>query len=78
MTLRVHECLNCVELGVMIIVSRVNPASKWIKPKQQKLKAHQRDALRLSVRRNSCDSTGTGSVGTVGAEGGGRMWSVTD
>ena len=31
--------------------------------------AHQRDALRLSVRRNSRDSTGTGSVGTVGAEG---------
>lgn len=63
---------------VMIIVSRVNPASKWIKPKHQKTKAHQRDALRLSVRRNSRDSTGTGSVGTVGAEGGSRMWVVTD
>lgn len=31
--------------------------------------AHQRDALRLSVRRNSRDSTGAGSTGAVGAEG---------
>ena len=44
--------------------------SKQVQPKQQKLKAHQRDALRVNVRRSSRDSTGAGSTGPVGAEGG--------